>query len=185
MSKETNPFRAHLVCILERWKPVVDGGICIHPTGFGVKSLGPSLQFWASVDFLQGNYPGALLQAGLAGAQPRFPGPESQGSALEREFLTSLPSGSYTNRRTRATGVYILDQRTRQEWNRILSPSLGSDWTGIIVLPSVPGPHRPFAPLFTVQPSPAQPRISPSEGCPSAILISRACHISSSSLLMR
>ena len=137
-----------------------DGGTCIHPTGFGVKSLGPSLQFlpkkWVSVGFLQGNYPGALLQAGLAGAQPGFPGPESQGRALEREFLTRLPSGSYTNRRTRATGVYILDQRTLEEWNQILFPSLGSDWTGLIVLPSVPGPHRPFWPLSTVQLSPAQ-----------------------------
>lgn len=35
-----------------------------------------------------------LLQHGLAGAQPRLPGPEFQGRILETKFLTGLPRGS-------------------------------------------------------------------------------------------
>ena len=140
------------MCILERWKPMVLKEPACTQLGLGWSHWDPLYNFWKkkkkSICELSS---GTLLQPALAGAQVRVLGLESQGRALEHAFLTSLSSRSYTNWRTRATGVYIPDQTILEEWNQTLSPRLRSDGTGSIVLPSVPGPDGPFWPLLIAQ----------------------------------
>lgn len=150
-----------------------------------MKSLRPSLQFlqkkWCLSTACRGAANRPCCKHGLAGSQARLPGSETQGGTLEPEFLTSLPSGFYTSSSTKATGVYILYERTGEECILILSPSQDSEQRGHHASFSPQAPTFPSRPCSLL--SSTQPRINPPIGYPSVTLISKTCHKNCSFLL--